>query len=167
MFVFQITDKSVAFSKDAYSALCCLHFISKMYDIKTKWCFFYPYIENTEFSFVKKNTKSICSNCYLPSETKFKVCSGCKSQKVFYCSVDCQNQHWSEHKKHCEKIETQNTQNTKKPKTYLCTCCYFLSTTKFKICGGCKPNKVRYCSKECQKLHWPRHKQYCNIHSIQ
>lgn len=31
-----------------------------------------------------------------------------------------------------------------------------------KVCGRCK--KMKYCSKECQRLHWPVHKQSCGKH---
>lgn len=34
-----------------------------------------------------------------------------------------------------------------------------LSTSRFQRCAGCQ--KQWYCSKECQKLHWPFHKQTC------
>lgn len=162
LFVNQTINKRLLTTKDAYLAICYLHFISKMYDPKAKcWCF-YPYFENTKLSFVQKDTKSVCTFCHVPSETKFKLCGSCKSKKVYYCSIECQHQHWPEHKQHCEKANIQ-----KRTKTYICSCCCFLSTTKFKMCGGCKPNKVRYCSRECQKLHWPRHKQYCHLNCNQ
>ena len=45
--------------------------------------------------------------------------------------------------------------------------CYNISCTKtpergekFKVCQRC--NSVSYCSKECQKNHWPTHKGMCN-----
>jgi hypothetical protein len=28
-----------------------------------------------------------------------------------------------------------------------------------KMCGGC--GSLRYCSKECQRGHWERHKEWC------
>lgn len=33
-------------------------------------------------------------------------------------------------------------------------------TTKFKTCASCRC--ARYCSKKCQKQHWPVHKHYCD-----
>lgn len=33
------------------------------------------------------------------------------------------------------------------------------SLPKFQVCRGCK--KVRYCHAECQKDHWPKHKERC------
>ena len=33
--------------------------------------------------------------------------------------------------------------------------------TKTKWCDACK--SVKYCSKECQREHWPKHKNFCKI----
>ena len=51
--------------------------------------------------------------------------------------------------------------NPQKKKSLVCNNC--LTDTdpdKFKLCVSCKT--VRYCSKECQKLHWREHKVLCN-----
>lgn len=52
----------------------------------------------------------------------------------------------------------------------------YMSINKLSVCGNClalgfqKPLKrcngcklVDYCSKECQKKHWPKHKAFCNM----
>jgi hypothetical protein len=40
-----------------------------------------------------------------------------------------------------------------------CYLCELKSLPKFQVCKGCK--KVRYCHAECQKEHWPKHKEQC------
>lgn len=45
-----------------------------------------------------------CTFCQKMNEENRKKCSGCKSQKVCYCSEDCQKKHWFEHKAVCEKF---------------------------------------------------------------
>jgi len=169
-FVFQVMNQAIIESLETYSTLCLIHFVTKMYDIQTKWCFFNPMIENTEFSFVQKKTKSICSNCLLPSETKFQKCSKCIQNKVYYCSKECQKQHWNEHKSVCEN----KSKSPKMQKNYTCSFCYCSSFgQKFQLCGGCinksKPSENQmdfqgtyYCSQNCQKQHWKEHKKVCN-----
>lgn len=54
-----------------------------------------------------------CSSCKSTGSTK--LCSKCKS--VYYCSDECQKNHWDDHKKLCtytEKLETQYTIFTQK-----------------------------------------------------
>lgn len=147
----KIIEKLSVSPKDDFLVLFFLNFITQMYKGKVKQIFFYPFIDNTELSFVKKIAKSTCIECGVPSNTKFQKCSGCKTTKMYYCSSECQKKHWPIHKHFCER-------NTNK----CCACCYsFPRSTKFQKCGGCKSTKVYYCSQECQKLHWPSHKQYC------
>jgi hypothetical protein len=55
---------------------------------------------------------SCCSFCNNTSPLKRKKCSGCKTNKVFYCSVECQKKHWKVHIHNCEsKQKKQNKQN--------------------------------------------------------
>lgn len=53
-------------------------------------------------SFLIFSLRTFCAFCDKPSPLKRKKCGGCKNNKVFYCSVDCQTKHWPEHKHHCE-----------------------------------------------------------------
>eukprot|EP01126_Amoeba_proteus_P041441 TRINITY_DN445_c0_g2_i12.p1 TRINITY_DN445_c0_g2~~TRINITY_DN445_c0_g2_i12.p1 ORF type:complete len:425 (-),score=78.84 TRINITY_DN445_c0_g2_i12:135-1409(-) len=41
----------------------------------------------------------------------------------------------------------------------MCGNCYFYETGKMKLCNRCK--SLWYCSVECQKKHWPTHKNNC------
>ena len=43
-----------------------------------------------------------CVACKKKFEQNKKRCSACK--KVYYCSVECQRNHWGEHKKICKKL---------------------------------------------------------------
>jgi hypothetical protein len=54
--------------------------------------------------------RTYCSFCQKPSDENRKKCSGCKSTKVFYCSSDCQKQHWPEHKKQCQNSKPNSSQ---------------------------------------------------------
>ena len=47
-------------------------------------------------------TEYICSNCKQRSKEKYSHCAGC--HKVYYCSIECQKEHWKkEHKSQCKK----------------------------------------------------------------
>lgn len=45
------------------------------------------------------------------------------------------------------------------PRAFVCTQCREPFQTKLKQCGGCK--LIGYCSPECQRLDWPKHKRVC------
>ena len=40
-----------------------------------------------------------------------------------------------------------------------CSACAHLATPRYQVCSGC--GVARYCSLECQRLHWPRHQEEC------
>ena len=64
---------------------------------------------------------------------------------------------------YCSKKFVNNVQEAIKDTDEPCCCCktYVNKFNKSKqyICGLCKT--VNYCSKECQKSHWPNHKNLC------
>jgi hypothetical protein len=59
---------------------------------------FKQYEMNKEF--VEKNFNKKCNCCGYLDEKKLKKCS--RSQKVFYCTVECQKKDWNEHKLVCK-----------------------------------------------------------------
>ena len=64
----------------------------------------FPYNITIEYS--KKlyvNLCVYCKNMNIKKENKLMKCAGCKTNKILYCSYECQKLHWKEHKKVCEK----------------------------------------------------------------
>ena len=51
----------------------------------------------------KSNSDKLCGGC---KQTGTKICSGCK--QIYYCSQQCQKDHWKAHKSECNKIRKQN-----------------------------------------------------------
>jgi hypothetical protein len=45
--------------------------------------------------------KHVCGCCIKVSKSKLKKCSGCENE--YYCSAECQKNHWNKHKKVCGK----------------------------------------------------------------
>jgi len=48
---------------------------------------------------------------------------------------------------------------------YVCQGCERISIDKMKKCGDCKSKSVYFCSKECQKQNWLKHKYQCEGYS--
>ena len=58
-----------------------------------------------EEGFEVAGTKHFCANCQIPSKAegcRLKKCGGC--MRVRYCSADCQNAQWQEHKAFCASV---------------------------------------------------------------
>lgn len=63
--------------------------------------------ENVDWNKLRYKTgsdesKHTCVNCFKHSKEKFQCCSGCKL--YYYCSVECQKEHWPTHKKDCKSM---------------------------------------------------------------
>ena len=94
---------------------------------------------------------NICQICCAPNSTL--VCSRCYSAR--YCSAACQMSDWPEHKKACPELEHR----------------LLFPQPPLPPCGNCgQPGKrrcsrcaaVRYCSAECQRKAWKKHKKVCS-----
>ncbi|KAK3091213.1 hypothetical protein FSP39_017992 [Pinctada imbricata] len=112
------------------------------------------------------------TDCYLCQKVgNNKRCSKC--QKVWYCSKECQTKDWANHKKECkrscqttENVSTDDGKDSKSEDaenfttgTLYGNCGFCHKRGALKSCGACKAS--HYCSRECQKLHWPSHKHTC------
>lgn len=109
-------------------------------------------------------TEAVCSNCQAEGtdEQKLSACARCQGAR--YCSKECQRSHWRMHKPSCfSKAEASARKDVyKETRVKNCVFCQKseLSTgTKLRECSVCE--SVRYCSKECQKQDWSRHKKHC------
>ena len=79
----------------------------------------------------------------------------CPCQRAFYCSKECQRNHWDEHKIVCSRYqENLNSRETKS-----CDECG-KEVTKGKI-KNCPCKKAFYCSKGCQTASWKEHRKVC------
>lgn len=94
-----------------------------------------------------------CSKCGKKStkECPLKACTKCK--RYFYCSKVCQTKDWRRHKREeCEK---------RRGRYGFCGKCSREGTSEqpLKACIRC--DSFYYCSKDCQKDDWRRHKKEC------
>ena len=100
-----------------------------------------------------------CNYCGKKSD-ELKKCTRC--WKTRYCGKECQTKDWKEHKIIC-KPSTVGQPDTQ-PATELpvkCSNCGRLpnETTSLKRCAKCQ--SAAYCTKECQRNDWARHKLTC------
>jgi hypothetical protein len=86
-------------------------------------------------------------------------CRDCLSEN--YCSKACREAHRDQHQPECvRKQRDREERREKKAKRVKCdTCEKKFPYTKMKKCSRCR--KAHYCSIECQKSDWERHRVTC------
>jgi hypothetical protein len=112
---------------------------------------------------IKKNIKPVeeiaiqtpCANAYCNGIAN----SQCEWCETAYCSINCKNKHWETgHKETCSAARKKSS-TKKKSSTgitmHKCAQCNHFTTSK------CICKIVYYCNKDCQKLHWGKHKLIC------
>ena len=103
------------------------------------------------------SSDKLCTYCK-SKLSKVMTCSGCHNAS--YCGIECQRKHWKVHKSSCrigskaESIATSTVDIT-------CGGCGKVSINLRK-CTQCE--SVKYCSKECQRKDWIKHKTSCTKH---
>ena len=123
----------------------------------------------------------VCCFC-LTVANGLRKCSGCK--EVYYCSRDCQAKDWKQrHKNECQSTknkvgkkdtlvlsavdrttvehEKNNTNEDKEMPLSMETCPVCGISGQLKSCQRCLTQK--YCSTQCQKVDWKKHKENCLI----
>jgi len=86
-------------------------------------------------------------------------CLECKSQ--LYCSPQCREEGKESHQQDClERRRDREERREKKSKKVQCdTCQKKFPYTKMKKCSRCR--RATYCSVDCQRLDWQRHRDVC------
>lgn len=86
-------------------------------------------------------------------------CRECHGE--FYCSKACRENSRNEHAQSClDKKREREEQREKKAKKVECdTCARKFPYTKMKKCSSCR--NATYCSVDCQRMDWQRHKYSC------
>jgi hypothetical protein len=86
-------------------------------------------------------------------------CRDCNSQ--YYCSKACREDAKDDHQADClQKQRDREERREKKAKKVQCdTCQKKFPYTKMKKCSRCR--KATYCSVDCQRLDWQRHRDVC------
>ena len=97
-----------------------------------------------------------CSYCGRKSD-ELKKCIRCG--EAWYCDRQCQAGHWKDHKKICKPPVKKATKSlvTEELSTKCSNC--GKEAENLKRCGTCQV--AAYCSKECQRNDWTRHKSEC------
>jgi MYND finger len=86
-------------------------------------------------------------------------CRDCHSE--FFCSLACRESSRDEHAESCaEKRRDREERREKKTRKVECdTCARKFPYTKMKKCSSCR--NATYCSVDCQRMDWQRHKYSC------
>ena len=112
-----------------------------------------------------KSGKGRCSYCDTRSDA-LKKCSRCGESQ--YCGRTCQRKHWKEHKSICNPQSKVNrsvpadnlpsASNIAPNKQNKCEGC----EKEFSTLRKCRCHQVAYCSVECQRKDWQKHKDVCS-----
>ena len=113
-----------------------------------------------------------CFKCGAEGGPRKKMVPCVKCNEVVYCSMQCLKADADQHQKSCHPVPFYNTidgeaitldaddlqymQAERENAGMMCANCDAMANKK---CAACK--FVVYCSKECQKKHWPVHKTVC------
>ena len=117
-----------------------------------------------------------CVKCGAEGGPRKKMVPCVKCNEVVYCSMQCLKADADQHQKSCHPVPFYNTsggeaitlgaddqqymQAERENAGMICANCDAMaSNTHLRKCAACK--RVAYCSKECQKKHWPVHKTVC------
>lgn len=102
-----------------------------------------------------------CANCPKIQTAALMLlnCTGCYN--VQYCSKECQKKNWKVHKTTCKPAAPVQEEVDTSLKA--CQSCSKMETVAKRMdrCSGCL--MAPYCSVECQKADWRKHKQFCVI----
>ena len=125
---------------------------------------------NSSESDASHTLSAVCMRCKKPATIN------CSCRSVSYCSKACQTLEWPEHSKKCSppvnrsSLTDPSCKNTYPPHTsskdnrepiVISLKCSNCNKNKSQL-KRCKCRSVSYCSVECQRLHWPQHKQICS-----
>ena len=117
-----------------------------------------------------------CAKCGAEGGPRKKMVPCVKCNEVVYCSMQCLKADANHHERSCDPVafyETpdgkeitfdaehlQRLQAERENAGMVCANCNDIANKEpFKKCAKCK--RAAYCSKECQKKHWPVHKTVC------
>ena len=117
-----------------------------------------------------------CAMCGAEGGPRKKMVPCVKCNEVVYCSTQCLKADANQHQRSCDPVpfyETpdgkeitfdaehlQRLQTERENAGMVCANCNDIANKEpYKKCAKCK--RAVYCSKECQKKHWPVHKTVC------
>ena len=117
-----------------------------------------------------------CAKCGAEVGPRKKMVPCVKCNEVVYCSTQCLKADADQHQESCHPVPFYNTlggeaitldaddlqymQAERENAGMVCANCDAIANNvHFKKCAACK--LATYCSKECQKKHWPVHKTVC------
>ena len=102
-----------------------------------------------------------CGACNTEVDEK-RCCSRCLQR--WYCFRACQKADWSHHKVECFTREEKSQRKLIVKQTTVKECIICNKTdVKLRSCASCR--SARYCSSECQKKDWSKHRIICGKRS--